>query len=1052
MSDPRTQLATFSLALPMDNISHPESVQPVGAKPRLVASINTRLTKVPGVVSKAPGVTVLQTTGTGYGSSPRGGIIPHGRLDSTANHSNDELFSRRISGSGLSTIKSITGTSNQNAFYPAQVLSAGQLPGTSQAFFNPSVAYVASTGFTYFVSLRCVGGLTAVCLVVLADDGREVIPSTDLVTLAQAYTDTRNWAAVTAHGSTVLLWYAAGGAGGLNVCTLTVDASALTATIGTPSVVYTQTLTGVLGALKTQLAYDENDTTSVYLAAPHSANANQLRVMKIDVATRTVTTGVDLVPAGAFTWVSIAYLASTAVLVAVSVNGAGVTEVEYGAALGAPAWTQVGALYVGQVATGFQHRFGAVYRVFAVSRVAATFDSTHVQYRDGAGALLAGASGVIPHQTMVGHIATQRDAAGLLHALIPVQVCYRPENAIDSYLPTDTEFVPDPSIEIVRMDMTWNAYTSAYMLQPSIVARLGTDFAIRYPGSLMQYDYTGAAANQMFTASPRSMIASGSKALVTYLEDSTADGVAGLGYAIRYAWLSFDSLQPRLATSGDGTVVVAGALPAVWDGQEVTEFSPLRVPVLTGTTGGGSGAALTGVGPYLFAVVVSWRDAQGNIHRSSPSSQLSLAGAGMQPTLTVKMPMTLRNLASQYGVQVTFYASDNGGTTLYAQPWFAQLSTTLAPGALVATVTNVVQPVIDAFHPAIYTDGSATQEVAAFAPNACLDATVVSERLWLLDAEHSSRWWYSKPRVIGYWFEMSPDQYVDLPANAGAGVATAELNGAPLFFSSKGVWTVSGEGPDALLQPPEFSSPLQVSDVACTQRNSVVRTPVGVMFVSNNRFVVFAGQPRELDFDALAYGTVIGTAVFRRQNEVCFVMSSGYCVVYNWVADGFTVWDTTVTGFSSITGAAQCADGTVLLCNAGQVSRLDPETVSSAAQISITTGHIALGDKQDLNTLQNLVLHAKRSGTHALGVTIGVDYTTPADAKSWSSTDIANSVTGVNTYDAYAEPAAQSARAVQLVIAESGSVGEAFQPVSCTLEVIKKPGKATRSLPPSARK
>jgi hypothetical protein len=71
-ADPKTALATFSLALGMDNVSAEESVQPAGQRPRLVRSRNVRLTKVPGMVSKAPGCTQIGSSLTPHRRQRRG--------------------------------------------------------------------------------------------------------------------------------------------------------------------------------------------------------------------------------------------------------------------------------------------------------------------------------------------------------------------------------------------------------------------------------------------------------------------------------------------------------------------------------------------------------------------------------------------------------------------------------------------------------------------------------------------------------------------------------------------------------------------------------------------------------------------------------------------------------------------------------------------------------------------------------------------------------------------------------------------------------------------
>ena len=286
-----------------------------------------------------------------------------------------------------------------------------------------------------------------------------------------------------------------------------------------------------------------------------------------------------------------------------------------------------------------------------------------------------------------------------------------------------------------------------------------------------------------------------------------------------------------------------------------------------------------------------------------------------------------------------------------------------------------------------------------------------------------------------------------------------DWNGTPLFFSTTGLWTVSGPGPDALLNG-DFAPPAQVSDVACTQAASVKRTPAGILYIADNRFVVFSGSPRVIfEVDALAYGTVVGVAVFRKQQEVCFFLSQGYVYVYNWQVDGFTLWDQSVTGCTSVVACAQVpTTGHVLYAgDSGELWEMDPATVSTTALISIATGWMQLGGAHDRNDVDNIILHARRAGAHGVQINIATDLNAdPAavNAKSRNAAQVLASVTDTVTslrYDLVAQPRDRAARSLLLEINETGATGEAFQPIHVTIDLLKQPGKDARAFRESAR-
>ena len=1044
MADPRSTLVTFPLNLGMDNVSFDESVQPAGAKPRLVMSRNTRLSKVPGVVSKAPGSTAILSTD----AQDKGGVIPLGLQDSSLLPASAESNStRRVTGNAAVAVGAQSDAFYaQSAYYPAQVTSAGLLPGGNTMRTNASCAYQASTGWTYFVTVRTDLVSVGAYLTVIADDGRVIVPLQRLADMPDSIDGDRNYAAITVHGSNVVFWYASSTTV-LSAVLLTASAATLTATLGTPATIHTFTAAWTL--MQVQIASSDDDTANAYVVVPSTAGAD-LQIKRIAIPALTVTTTSTQAGEGG-RFHAVCYRGGI-VLAASSNTATNTTVFEFSSAL-ALVWSLSGILSDGQVSCGLDAYGGVDYRVFAGSACplagSPAYGGTLVEWYTSGGAQFA--QGTIRNQTMVGQIACYRSTDGTYISTIPTQIVYNASDARDSYDPTAGTFVPDPSIELVRMNYAVYGSTS---LQASVVARLGTDLAIRYPGILTAEALS--AAQYGFVGASNSTAVSGQKVLVSYLAENVEEGNVAAGYAVRYVWLTFGSVQPRFAHTAEGTAIIAGALPAIWDGHAAMEFSPMRQPVIIGTTAGGSAPALSGPATYSFSALTLFDDAQGQTHRSPPSAVIELTGAAITPTVTVWLPVTYRDIAGQSGIQVVVYASEPDGLTPYAQRYWLDTLGAYSPDDEYYVVTFIPQPVVDAFHPAIYTLGGPSEPLATFCPNACLDVAVISDRVWMLDAERPWIWWYSKPKESGFFAEMCPDLFVVTPSSAGKGVALSEWNGIPLFLTERGIWSVSGEGPDALLNPPLFSSAAQVSDVACTQRNSVVRSPAGVMFVSNNRFVRFKGQMFEYpEINATEYGDVIGTAVFRDQQEVVFFCAQGYAYVYNWVADAWTLWDQDVTGIAELTGCAQRSDGKVLLVSRDAVWLLDPDTVNQGADIYIETGWIVLGGPQDHNTLDNLVLHAKRASEHALSIGIAVDYNGTTVTKSYTAANVLASVTDSTTtkrYDLLPQCPEKKARAVKIFITESEATGEAFQPVNLTIELIKQQGRLSQSIRDQARR
>lgn len=1029
MADPRTQLLSFPLDLGMDVNSDPETVQPFGERPRVVASYNTRLTKVRGRVCKAPGVSTLASS-----LDRCGGIVPCGSVDSAVAffHPGDG-GNRRISGGTVDTLNALFSTTDtQNAYWPVQVSRAGALPASASTRMNPAVAHDSSSGYTYYATFgTSASGFSAIFLTVLGSDGELVCVPTRVVDYLAAIATP--FVALTAHPGRVLLWYKSTASNAILCAQVTV--TGLQVSIGTPSTIFTPSSIPVGSAA---IAYDQTDTSNVYLIC-FTAAGNDARLLRVNPVSRTVSQGLDVVTgASATAKHAIAYVndGTTGTLVwMVSWSAGNCSLFAANATSLATVWSQTNRMWWadnGSISCGFWKVPGVTQAVFGTSRqgtVASTATPAGTQFEFRAptsGALSAAVD--MPWHQMVSQICTHKvETSTNWYPVVAVETFYATAARSD---PTSVNFVPDPSIMLLRPRSN---STSVYW---DIVARVGSDIAVRYP-SFSSEGAIGGCNN---------LVQSDTKTRLSYLSENLAEGLTSSGYIPRYVDLDWTPSSPRYGLLATGQAIIAAALPAVWDGAELTEIQPVATPKIWGSSLGGTGTPLTGT--YLFAAVVSWKDAAGFIHRSPPSNIVSLSPAATSVQLWVTKPIGYRNGTTQDKMTVTIYASQNGGITLYAQNY---LEITASSTAYWLAFTLVNTPLQNALTPPLYSEGGATDMLVPYHPNAAIDSKVIGDRAWLLDPE-TNRAYYSQPLSTEALTSIFPAfnsmQYVGFPASAGKLVALENWHEQPRFHTTNGVWTVDGEGPDALNQPPYFSAPRQLSDFPCTDAQSVVLTPAGIMFRSSKRFAISGDQFGLLD-DMLATTDIVGAAVFRDQHEVVFFSSFGGCFVYNFLKQAWTIWQETVTDAgASITCAVQDPwSGSVLYYSPNQrrLMSMDPTTVSSTSQVSIDLGRVIPGNPQEDITLQRAILRAAKGGTHGLRIAMATDYEATQVTKIYSSSDVDSAVVN-GRYDLWPEPKVFAARAVYLGFTETGATGEGFQPINVTLELIRNQGKRAASL------
>jgi hypothetical protein len=1035
MPDPKTALLTFPLDLGIDQNGDPETVQPFGDRPRVVSSVNTRLTATRGRVAKAPARTTL-----GVSLRRCGGIVPSRMYDSAVAffHPADG-GNRRISNGSVGTLSAVnSATTQQNSYYPLRIARAGSLPSGAESVWGPAVAHDPSTGYTYYATMGntfSTPSVSFIAVTVLGSSGELVCSPTRLVQYSSAITNP--FLALTAFSGQVTLWYKSTTTNGILAARLTVASMAVT--LGASTTIYTP---GSIALGSAALAYDQADTSSVYIVCYQSAS-NNARLLRVNPTTFAVTTGLDVTTgADAAAKHAIAYVhdgTSGQLIWMVSWAAGACTLFAANPTTLVTAWSQATRLWwadEGSISCGFFKQATPTslnHAVFAATRqgdvtTSATPGGTAVEARAySGGALLVTTQ--IPWYQMVSQICTVKiESSTQFYPVFSLMPYYSLVGRDD---PTAAAFISDPSIDLMRMRYGTTAHFD-------LIGRVGTDVAWRYGGSSLGVN------SSVYVASDRKM-------RLVYVADNL-DGIRRSSLVSRYVDFDWTPWNPRQALLAGGQAVIAAAQPAVWDGAEVTEFQPSRVPKIVGSATGGTGDTMTGT--YLFAAVISWRDGAGVVHRSPPSNIVTLTPAGTAVRLWVTTPTGYMNGFTQSFVTVTVYASQAGGTVLYAQTTSVDVGAT---SAYWVAFTAVFEPTQNALTPALYSDGSATQIKIPFAPNAMRDAKVIGDRLWVLDGE-INRAYYSQPlsteALEGVFPAMNPTQYIDFPAAAGTVIALENWRELPMFFSSTGVWTVDGEGPDAINNPPFFAQPRQLSDLPCTDADSVALTPAGIVFRSGNRFAVAGPAFSALD-DALADADVVGVVVFRDQHEIVVFEATGTAHVYNYLKQAWTTWDVNV--FSS-SGAISCVaqdpwTGKALYFSdaATALFSVDPATTSTTAQISIQTGRVIPGNPQEDVTLQNWIFRAAHGGTHGVTLAVATDYEAVQPTKVFSSAEVTSAVVN-SRYDLWPEPKSFPARAVALTFTETGAAGAGMQPINVTLELIRNTGKRASSLRTSGRK
>jgi hypothetical protein len=291
--------------------------------------------------------------------------------------------------------------------------------------------------------------------------------------------------------------------------------------------------------------------------------------------------------------------------------------------------------------------------------------------------------------------------------------------------------------------------------------------------------------------------------------------------ALRFVESTTVSRAHRGAVSFDGTLLVPGGFPWLYDGQTFAELGFAQLPEiisLAGTTIG----AMTSSATYLYRVVWSWVDRFGNEYRSAPSVPMSVTTGGSDNAVTVtlrRVPFTGKRRA-----YVEVYRTQAGGS-IYN---LAAVRLCL-PGSGNVVFNDIRSDSAIQGSALLYTQaGQLPNEPAP----SCRGMFVNDDRVWCWGLDDKRLAHASKPVLFGEGTSFTSDGgfFVRLPEPITGG---AGLDGSAVFFSRRGIWVVSGDGPDASGFG-SFSPARRIpSNVGCIDYRSILVTQDGIIFQSH---------------------------------------------------------------------------------------------------------------------------------------------------------------------------------------------------------------------------
>lgn len=374
--------------------------------------------------------------------------------------------------------------------------------------------------------------------------------------------------------------------------------------------------------------------------------------------------------------------------------------------------------------------------------------------------------------------------------------------------------------------------------------------------------------------------------------------------------LTYDFATPwrQHAELGEVTYLSGGVL-SMFDGVRVTEmgfFSPPPSPMtLVGAASGGNMSD----GVYNYLALYQWVDSTGQVHRSaSQLNSVTLSGGGSAQKVTVTLhncsATNRQDVESNWAppIQIQLYRTTAGGAVYY------QLLSDTA--ALVNDPKTLTQTLVDTVDDATLTGYNfgvwpySGNAVEPFAPPSSLGVVAHNNRLWSIGDDRQTLWYSTEANTQsqGQAPRFNDEFRVVIP-EGGPIVGIASQDGALIVFKKDRLYQIQGNGSNETRTQNDLSAPTRIpSDVGCTERRSIVKSPLGIFFLSVSGIyllsrgfeVVYVGSPVET---TLSENPVIKAATLvARQNEIRWACApsetstTGVDIVYNYLYKNWAIF------------------------------------------------------------------------------------------------------------------------------------------------------------------
>jgi hypothetical protein len=463
---------------------------------------------------------------------------------------------------------------------------------------------------------------------------------------------------------------------------------------------------------------------------------------------------------------------------------------------------------------------------------------------------------------------------------------------------------------------------------------------------------------------------------VTFTNNSTFTQNTVSSYGSVAFSFGFNTLRTYKNTQAGELNILNGALLSAYDGQTCAEWGYHLYPEIYKIAQSTPMGGVIPAGTYAYVAVYQWLDANGNLHQSAPSQEVSItvASANSEVSITVTDPF----LTGKTGVTIQLYRTIASGTEFFQiNSGVGNFSNTVFSQVFIDNTTD--SQLRNA--PPLYTNGGVSENSTP-PPSLVLEPRF--NRLWCVDAEAPNTLWYSKQFAPGYGLSPANFNITQIQPTQGNTVGLKAMDDKMIVFKDQGILWFAGDGANDTGNNSTLTQPQTIpSGSGLAVLGSLTLVPAGIIYqTTKGIFLLDRGlNPHYSDqvFNGAAVETYSTTPIqdskiIPNTTQVRFLCASGVSLHYDYMFNKWSVF-TNHLGYSSDNwnGAYVYVrtDGAIYQENSS--TYLDNATPFA---LTVKTSWLAIAGIQGFERLRHLLVvgDGTVNGSHGVQISTAVNF------------------------------------------------------------------------------